>query len=93
MFHADGVTGFVDQQSRNPEELCRSLAEQLWSVNHPRLARWANAVLVLSPNHYDIFKASNWGRAEVEAGLIQALKRPVDTKLRGYGGHPLGITP
>ena len=93
MFHADGVTGFVDQQSRTPEHLCQSLAEQLWSVNHPRLARWGNAVLVLSPNHYDIFKAAGWGRAEVEAGLIRALKRPVATKLRGYEGHPLGITP
>lgn len=93
MFHADGVTGFVDQQSRTPEHLCQSLAEQLWSVNHFRLARWGNAVLVLSPNHYDVFKAAGWGRAEVETGLIQALKRPVETKLRGYEGHPLGITP
>ena len=93
MFHADGVTGFVDQQSRTPEELCRSLSMQLWSVNHPRLARWGNAVLVLSPNHYDVFRNAGWGRAEVEAGLIQALKRPVETVTRGYDGHPLGITP
>ena len=93
MFHADGVTGFVDQKSRTPEELCRSLAMQLWSVNHVRLARWGNAVLVLSPNHYQIFQAGGWARAEIEAGLVQALKRPATELLEGAGGHPLGITP
>lgn len=91
LFHADGVTGFVDQKSRDPETLCRSLAMQLWSVNHPRLARWGNAVLVLSPNHYQIFQAGGWGRAEIEAGLHQALKRPAADLLEG-AGHPLGIT-
>ncbi len=93
LFHADGVTGFVDQKSRTPETLCQSLAMQLWSVNHPRLARWGNAVLVLSPNHDDIFKAAGWRRAEIEAGLIQALKRPAKDLIEGAGGHPLGITP
>jgi len=92
IFHADGVTGFVDQQSRTPEALCQSLAMQLWSVNHVRLARWGNAVLVLSPNHYEIFQAAGWGRAEIEAGVHKALKRPVAEVLRGAGGHPIGIT-
>ena len=91
MFHADGVTGFVDQKSRTPEALCQSLAMQLWSVNHPRLARWGNAVLVLSPNHHDIFKAAGWRRPEIEAGLLQALKRPVADILEG-AGHPLGVS-
>lgn len=91
LFHADGVTGFVDQKSRTPEDLAASLAMQLWSVNHPRLARWGNAILVLSPNHYEIFRQGGWGRPEIEAGLIKALKRPVADLLEG-AGHPLGIT-
>lgn len=91
LFHADGVTGFVDQKSRSAEDLATSLAMQLWSVNHPRLARWGNAILVLSPNHYQIFQESGWGRAEIEAGLHQALKRPVADVMEG-AGHPLGIT-
>lgn len=91
LFHADGVTGFVDQKSRSAEDLAASLAMQLWSVNHPRLARWGNAILVLSPNHYQIFQESGWGRAEIEAGLEQALKRPVADVMEG-AGHPLGVT-
>lgn len=91
LFHADGVTGFVDQKSRDPESLCRSLAMQLWSVNHPRLARWGNAVLALSPNHYEIFQAGGWGRPEIESGLHRALKRPVKDLIEG-AGHPLGVT-
>ena len=36
MFHADGVTGFVDQQSRTPgRALPVAVGMQLWSVNHP----------------------------------------------------------
>jgi len=92
LFHADGVTGFVDQKSRTAEELCESMAMQLWSVNHPRLARWGNAILVISPNHYEIFRKDGWGRAEIEDGLYKALKRPTSEILEG-AGHPLGITP
>ena len=93
LFHADGVTGFVDQKSRSPEDLAASLALQLWSVNHPRLARWGNAVLVLSPNHYEIFKNGGWGSREaIEQGLLKALKRPVSEIMEG-AGHPLGMTP
>ncbi|MEK9904359.1 MAG: hypothetical protein VW462_03840 [Rhodospirillales bacterium] len=68
------------------------MAMQLWSVNHPRLARWGNAILVISPNHYEIFRKDGWGRAEIEDGLYQALKRPVSEIMEG-AGHPLGITP
>jgi len=47
---------------------------------------------VLAPNHYEIFQAGGWGRAEIEAGLLKALKRPARDLLEG-AGHPLGITP
>ena len=47
LFHGEGVHGFIDQKSRTPEELVRSLAMGLFGVGHPKLVRAGNAVLVM----------------------------------------------
>ena len=91
LFHGDGVQGVCDQQSRDPTSLARSLAMALWAVSHPKLAQWSNAILVLSPDHYDIFKQGGWDRAKIEAGIWQALKRPGRDLIAGAGGVGVGI--
>lgn len=93
LFHGDGVQGIADQKSRDPESLARSLAMGLWAVCHPKLAQWSHAILVLSPDHYDIFKQGGWGRAKIEAGIWQALKRPGRDLIEGAGGVGEGIDP
>ena len=60
LFQGEGVHGFIDQKSRTPEELARSLAMGLFGVGHPEAVRAGNAVLVLSPEHYAIFKDGGW---------------------------------
>jgi len=91
LFHGDGVQGVGAFKARNPDELCHSLAEALWSVGHPRDAGRSGAILVLCPDHYDIFANAGWGRAEVEAGLHAALKRPARDLIEGTGGVAEGI--
>src|SRR5690242_538047 len=76
LFHGEGVHGFIDQKSRTPEELTRSLAMGLFGVGHPKLVRAGNAVLVLTPEHYKIFKDGGWSRRQIEDALYEALKRP-----------------
>ena len=49
------IQGFIDQRSRTPEELTRSLAMALGAVGHPKLAEFTTALLVLSPEHYRIY--------------------------------------
>jgi hypothetical protein len=93
LFHGDGVHGVCDQRSRDPESLSRSLAMTLWSVCHPKLAQWSHAILVLSPDHYDIYRQAGWRRAEIEAGLWQALKRPGRDLVQGAQGVAEGIDP
>jgi hypothetical protein len=65
----------------------------LWSVCHPKLAQWSQAILVLSPDHYEIYKQAGWRRAEIEAGLWQALKRPGRDLVQGAQGVAEGIDP
>ena len=93
LFHGDGVQGVQAWSARSPETLCRSLAAALWAVCHPKIAGWSGAILVLGPEHYNLFKNAGWGRAEVEANLREALKRPGREIIEGAGGIEEGIDP
>jgi hypothetical protein len=76
LFQADGVTSFLDHGSREPEQLARSLALSLCNIAHPRLVQTANAVLVLSPEHYAIFRDAGWDRQRIQSALLEANTRP-----------------
>lgn len=91
LFPGEGVQAFIDQKSRQPEELCRSMATGLWAIVHPKL-NGVPAVLVLSPEHYGIFRDAGWDRAKIEAGLAAALQRPGDEVVAGAGGVPEGLS-
>ena len=93
LFHGEGVHGFIDQKSRTPEELVRSLAMGLFGVGHPKLCDAGNAVLVLSPEHYKIFKDGGWNRRRLEDELFQALKRPGRDLVWGAQNVAEGLPP
>jgi hypothetical protein len=93
LFQGDGVTGFIDQRSRTPEALTRSLALSLNTLGHVKLAQWLNAVLVLSPEHYAIYRAAGWDRRRIESELHEATRRPRRELVRGAGGLEEGIAP
>jgi hypothetical protein len=91
LFQGDGIQGFIDQKSRTPEELTRSLAMSLAAVGHPKLAEFTNALLVLSPEHYGIFRDAGWNRNKIESELYAALIRPGKDLIVGAHGVGEGI--
>ena len=93
LFHGDGVQGCVAWHSRTPEQVTRSLAMGLLAVCHPKSCQWSHAILVLCPDHYDIYQQHGWGRAEIESALWEALKRPGNDLIRGAQGVLEGIDP
>jgi hypothetical protein len=93
LFQGDGILGFVDQRSRTPEELTRSLAASLFAVAHPKLCEFTNAMLVLSPEHYGIFRGAGWDRRHLEKELFEALKRPGRDLIQGAQGIGEGVDP
>ncbi len=93
LFQGEGVQGFADQRSRTAEKLSRSLALALQAVTHPKIVQNANALLVLSPEHYAIFQESGWGRAEIDEHLMKALTRPGHELVQGAQGVAEGIDP
>ena len=93
LFHGDGVQGIAAGRSRTPEGLARSLAMGLAAVCHPKLVEWSGAILAISPDHYAIFRNGGWRRAEIEAGLREALRRPGCDLVYGAHGVEEGIDP
>ena len=93
LFGAGGLSPVMDEGSRTPESLARSLAMTLSSVGHPRLVQAIDAFLVLSPEHWAIFKEGGWDRARIKAGLMAATTRPGSELVRGAAGIDAGVKP
>ncbi len=93
VFAGDGIQGVTDQKARTPGELTRSLAMGLRAVGHPKLCEWAPAVLVLTPEHYAIYREGGWDRTRITAELHSALLVPGGEVAAGAGGVAEGMQP
>ena len=93
LFGAGGLSPNMDEGSRTPASLACSLAMTLNSVAHPKLVKSADAFLVLSPEHWRIFKEGGWDRARLKAELMAATARPGSELVRGANGVDAGVKP
>ena len=93
VFAGDGIQGVTDQKARAPGELTRSLAMGLRAVGHPKLCEWAPAVLVISPEHYAIYREGGWDRTRITAELHRALLVPGGEVAAGTAGVAEGMPP
>ncbi len=81
----------VDQLSREPEDLIRSLAACLCGVHHPKMGIGMGALVVLGPEHTRVLSSSGWSKEEVRTRLVEAMKRPGSEMMRGVGGIAEGM--
>jgi len=93
LFQGHGVEAFVDQKSRTPEGLSRSIGMSLVKIGHPRLTQSARAVFVLSPEHYAIYREAGWDRRRIERAIFEATIRPGREILAGLDGVGEGVPP
>ncbi len=91
LFAGEGPHCVVDQLSRTPDSLARSLALKLQAVNHPKLVLAFDAIVVMGPEHARVFGDAGWGRDEIVAGITDHLHRPGAELARGAGGVAEGI--
>jgi len=73
LFSADGPMGCVDQKSREPAGLIRSLAGSLRAVAHVDLANASDAVVVIGPEHGRVFDIAGWTKEQTTRALHEAL--------------------
>lgn len=91
LFTGGGVQGMMDQLSREPESLAKSLADCLRVVCHPKLAMVADAMLVVSPEHARVFKNAGWTKARLRQELTKLLMLPGEEIIRGANGIAEGM--
>jgi hypothetical protein len=91
LFAGHGPIGAVDQVSRTPESLTRSLAAQLLTVGHPKLP--SEAMLIMTPEHQRVLAEAGWSKARFREELEPQLMLDGDTAQKGAGGIEEGLPP
>jgi hypothetical protein len=91
VFAGEAPNGFVDQLSRTPESLAKSLAMKLQSVQHPKLIMAFDTIVVMGPEHARVFADAGWSREQILAGITEHLNTPGSELVRGAHGVAEGV--
>lgn len=91
LFAGEGVRGIVDQLSRTPESLTRSLAVCLRTTAHPKLPIAFDAMLIITPDHLRVYEEAGWSKARFREELGALLQIDGHEMIRGAGGIQEGI--
>ncbi len=93
VFAGYGLQGVVDQKSRHPESLARSLAESLKAIHNVKLAPACDAMLVICPEHERTFREAGWSKATLLERLHALCEIPGEALVRGARGIDEGLPP
>jgi len=86
VFAGFGLQGIVDQKSRTPESLARSMAESLKAVLSVKLAPACDALLVICPEHERTFRNAGWSKARLYEELYRLCEIPGAELIAGARG-------
>ena len=90
LFAGEAPRAAVDEHSRTPESLARSLAMALRAVGHPRKLRNLDALVAISPQHMGVLRQGGWSRQRLRDELVELLTAPVDDVRPGVDGCQQG---
>jgi hypothetical protein len=86
VFAGFGLQGVVDQKSRDPESLARSMAESLKAMQSVKLAPACDAILVVCPEHERTFRNAGWLKARLYEELYRLCEIPGEDLVAGARG-------
>ena len=89
LFAGHGPIGCIDQISRTPESLIRTLAQQLQGVGNRKLP--SEAMIVMTPEHMNVFEAAGWTKGKFYEELEPLLQMDPESSARGASGIEEGI--
>src|SRR5947207_2209412 len=93
VFAGFGLQGVVDQKSRTPESLARSMAESLKAIHSVKLAPSCDALLVVCPEHERTFREAGWSKARLYEELYKLCEIPGEELIAGAKGIAEGGPP
>ena len=91
LFAGDGVQPILDQLSRTPESLAKSMASSLRSVVHVKKFGLADAVLVVCPEHRRVLRTNGWHKQDLLQAIHDELVTPGAELVSGTGGIAEGM--
>lgn len=86
VFAGFGLQGVIDQKSRDPESLARSMAESLKAIQSVKLAPACDAILVVCPEHERTFRNAGWSKARLYEELYKLCEIPGEDLVAGAKG-------
>ena len=86
VFAGFGLQGIVDQKSRDPESLSRSMAESLKAIHNVKLAPSCDAIVVVCPEHERTFRAAGWSKQRLYDELYKLCEIPGERLVSGFLG-------
>jgi hypothetical protein len=93
VFAGFGLQGIVDQKSRTPESLARSMAGSLKAIHNPKLYPACDAMMVVCPEHERTFRNAGWSKARLLEELHTLCEMPADPLIAGVDGIAEGLSP
>ena len=91
LFAGDGVQPILDQLSRTPESLAKSMASSLRSVVHVKKFGLADAVLVVCPEHRRVLRTNGWHKQDLLQAIHDELVTPGAELVSGTSGIAEGM--
>ena len=85
LFPGEGPRTVVDQASREPESLARSLAASLKSMYTPKVVLAFDAIVVVSPEHLRVVREAGWSKQDLRAKLHELTLMDGSELIRGAG--------
>src|SRR5262245_35636202 len=74
LFPGEGPRSIVDQLSRDPESLARTLAACLRTLHHPKLVLAFDCILAIGPEHARVFAEAGWDKPRLIGRLTELLQ-------------------
>ena len=88
VFAGAGVQGMWDEASRTPAALSQSFGAALQVAGNPTYPDYHDAFVVLSPEHYRIYRDAGWSKADIRSALeSDASPSSGQSKYRAGGIH------
>ncbi len=91
LFAGEGLQPIMDQLSRTPESLAKSMAASLRTVAHYKRFGMADAILVVCPEHRRVFKEGGWSKEDLHRSLYDELMTPGMELMPGVDGVAEGM--
>ena len=88
----DGLQPIMDQKSRTAESLAASIAESMKVVIHPKIVLASDVLLLVSPEHSQVFEKQGWSKDRLRHELVYQLLLESASLVQGAGGIAEGIS-